>query len=244
MDFTKCMYGLLRHAFTTQAIVHKYKEVRIMAIFNIPATDGRKAVNYSTKQMEGSGNIRVRFPNSAEINRVIENGSIEVDGGVTLTLSEEAIEKLKETAKTADKLTEQAAAVHWAEYNGAVANQQSKAMEKQGDAEAKMMEIARRIAKGGTVPAKDEQALAEYNIDMYQMAKQMGMMAKEHEKYKKSLMEENEELDEGIKKAGERVDEIAAEGYTAHRVEIEISTDGAEPVVSDISMAEVNIGAM
>ena len=215
-----------------------------MAVFNIPASDGRKAVNYTTRQMGESGNIRVRFPDSAEVHRVAENGSIEVDGGVTLALSEEAIEKLKEAAKNADKQTEQNAAAHWGEFNGAVANQQAKAMEKQGDAEAKMLEIARRISKGGIVPAKDEQALAEYNIDMYQMAKQMGLMAKEHEKYKKSLMEENEELDEGIKEAGERVDEIAGEGYTAQRVEMEISTGGGEPAVVDISKGEVTVGVI
>ncbi len=36
-----------------------------MAVFNIPASDGRKAVNYTTKQISENGNIRVRFPNSA-----------------------------------------------------------------------------------------------------------------------------------------------------------------------------------
>ncbi|MBR1597288.1 MAG: hypothetical protein IJ661_00070 [Lachnospiraceae bacterium] len=215
-----------------------------MAVFNIPASDGQKAVRYSTKQMGEGGNIRVRFPDSAEVHRVIENGSIEVDGGVTLTLSEEAIEKLKETAKNADKQTEQNAKAHWAEFNGAVGDQQAKGMEMQADAEAKMLEIARRISKGGIVPAKDEQALAEYNIDMYQMAKQMGFMAKEHEKYKKSLMEENEEMAEGVKEAGERVDEIAGEGYTAQRVEMEISTGGGEPAVVDISTAEVTVGVI
>ena len=215
-----------------------------MAVFNIPASDGQKAVSYSTKHMGDSGNIRVRFPDSAEVHRVVENGSIEVDGGVTLTLSEEAKEKLKDTAKKADKQTEQNAAAHWGEFNGAVANHQAKGMEMQADAEAKMLEIARRISKGGIVPAKDEQALAEYNIDMYQMAKQMGFMAKEHEKYKKSLMEENEEMAEGVKEAGERVDEIAGEGYTAQRVEMEISTGGGEPAVVDISTEEVTVGVI
>lgn len=44
-----------------------------MAVFNIPASNGRKAVNYTTRQMSESGNIRVRFPNSADVNRVIGN---------------------------------------------------------------------------------------------------------------------------------------------------------------------------
>ncbi len=196
-----------------------------MAIFNIPASNGRKAVNYTTKQMSESGNIRVRFSNTAELNRVIENGSIEVDGGVTLTLSEEAMEKLKETAKNADKSNEAAAEAHFMEFNAAVTKQQGEAMGKAAEDEAKMFEIARRIAKGGVVPAKDEKALAEYNIDLYQMSKQAGAMAKEHEKYKKALTEENSH-DEALEKAQEEVDNVAAEGYTAQKVEMEISVVG------------------
>ena len=214
-----------------------------MAVFNIPASDGRKAVNYTTKQMSESGNIRVRFPNSAEVNRVIENGIIEVDGGVTLTLSEEAMEKLKETAKNADKSNEAAAEAHFMEFNAAVAKQQGEAMGKAAEDEAKMFEIARRIAKGGVVPAKDEKALAEYNIDLYQMSKQAGAMAKEHEKYKKALTEENSH-DEALEKAQEEVDAVGAEGYTAQKVEMEISVGGGEPQIVDISTADVTVGVM
>lgn len=214
-----------------------------MAVFNIPASDGHKAVNYTTKQISDSGNIRVRFPNSAEVNRVIENGSIEVDGGVTLTLSQEAMDKLKETAKNADKANEVAAEAHFMEFNSAVAKQQGEAMGKAAEDEAKMFEIARRIAKGGVVPAKDEKALAEYNIDLYQMSKQAGAMAKEHEKYKKALTEENSH-DEALEKAQEEVDAVGAEGYTAQKVEMEISVGGGEPQVVDISTADVTVGVM
>jgi hypothetical protein len=220
-----------------------HKEVRIMAIFNIPASEGRKAVSYATKQMSENGNIRVRFPNSAEVNRVIENGSIEIDGGVTLTLSQEAIDKLKETAKNADKATEAAAEAHFMEFNSAVAKQQGEAMGKAAEDEAKMFEIARRIAKGGVVPAKDERALAEYNIDLYQMSKQAGAMAKEHEKYKKALTEENSH-DEALENAQEEVDAVGSEGYTAQRVEMEVSVGGGEPQVVDISTADVTVGVM
>lgn len=214
-----------------------------MAVFNIPASDGRKAVNYTSKQMSDSGNIRVRFPNSAEVNRVIENGSIEVDGGVTLTLSQEAMDKLKETAKNADKANEAVAEAHFMEFNSTVAKQQGEAMGKAAEDEAKMFEIARRIAKGGVVPAKDEKALAEYNIDLYQMSKQAGAMAKEHEKYKKALTEENSH-DEALEKAQEEVDAVGAEGYTAQKVEMEISVGGNKPQVVDISTADVTVGVM
>lgn len=48
---------------------------------------------------------------------------------------------------------------------------------------AKALEIARRIAKGGHVPRKDESFLIEYNAELYFMAKQQAMEAKKHEKY-------------------------------------------------------------
>ena len=59
---------------------------------------------------------------------------------------------------------------------------------------AKMMEIARRIANGDKVPAKDEQKLMEYNSEMYQAAKAAATLNenKKHKHYK-SLFDEEEE---------------------------------------------------
>lgn len=54
------------------------------------------------------------------------------------------------------------------------------------DDEAKIMEIARRIARGDKVPFKDEKKLMEYNSKLYQMAKAAAIMSqnknrKEHD---------------------------------------------------------------
>ena len=57
---------------------------------------------------------------------------------------------------------------------------------------AAAIEIARRIAKGGKVPASDEQKLLEMDPDMYQMAKQQALMARHHKKYKDSLFDKIE----------------------------------------------------
>lgn len=50
---------------------------------------------------------------------------------------------------------------------------------------AKIMEIARRIADGDTVPQSDEKKLMEYSADLYQVAKASAMANrdKEHNKY-------------------------------------------------------------
>ena len=58
----------------------------------------------------------------------------------------------------------------------------------------KIMEVARRLMKGAIVPAKDEQKLMEYSMEMYQAAKNMGMLAKQKEKEEyDSLWDEDEE---------------------------------------------------
>lgn len=59
---------------------------------------------------------------------------------------------------------------------------------------AKLMEIARRISKGDHVPPNDEKKLAEYDSDLYQMAKAAAALhAKEKHKKHDSLFEEEED---------------------------------------------------
>lgn len=48
--------------------------------------------------------------------------------------------------------------------------------------ESKMLEVARRIAKGDKVPPEDEKRLMEYNFKLYMTAKQSAIFAKEHKK--------------------------------------------------------------
>ena len=58
----------------------------------------------------------------------------------------------------------------------------------------KIMEVARRLMKGDIVPSTDEKKLIDYNDKLYQMAKNMGEMAKaEKRKKHKSLWEDEEE---------------------------------------------------
>lgn len=57
--------------------------------------------------------------------------------------------------------------------------------EERADDMAKIMEIARRIADGDTVPQSDEKKLMEYSADLYQVAKASAMANrdKEHNEY-------------------------------------------------------------
>lgn len=64
----------------------------------------------------------------------------------------------------------------WA--NAESAKQQGEAMKDYYRDMAKVMEVARRLMKGDIVPSTDEKKLMEYNDKLYQMAKNMGEMAK------------------------------------------------------------------
>lgn len=72
---------------------------------------------------------------------------------------------------------------------------QAEDIQKAGEEELKCIETARRIMKGDTVPPQDEEKLMKYNYKLYMAAKQMGMLAKEHEE-DDSLWEDEEDPEE------------------------------------------------
>ncbi|MBO4988045.1 MAG: hypothetical protein J6C63_04260 [Lachnospiraceae bacterium] len=108
----------------------------------------------------------------------------------TLELQINAVnEKQDEYREYMDKLLEQWAAV----ANMESSKQQGEAMEEYYEDMGKIMEVARRIMKGGIVPADDEKRLMEYSMELYQAAKNMGALAKEREEYDTLWEEEAEE---------------------------------------------------
>jgi len=79
-----------------------------------------------------------------------------------------------------------------------MAEELRKASKEESPAEemGKMLEVARRIANGDRVPSKDEQALMEYNRDLYQAAKAAAVLhADEKHKTYDSMWEEEENQD-------------------------------------------------
>ena len=97
----------------------------------------------------------------------------------TLELSIGAItQKTEENNEVLNTLAEQYAAV----WNTEVAKQQGEAMKEYGEDMAKILEVARRIAKGAKVPATDEKKLMEYSMEMYMSAKNLAMMNRQRKK--------------------------------------------------------------
>ena len=114
----------------------------------------------------------------------------------TLELSiNEVNEKFDKNQEVLDALTEKYAAI----WNSEVAKQQGDAMNEAMVDLSKILEVARRISKGGKVPATDEKKLMDYSMEMYIAAKNTGMMAqmrkRKHKEYD-SLWEEEEEKKE------------------------------------------------
>lgn len=119
-----------------------------------------------------------------------ENSETFFEEAAVLELSLDAVDKKqKEYQDYMEKLTKQWAA----KANALSAKQQGEAMEEYVEDLGKIMETARRIMKGGVVPASDEKKLMEYSMELYQTAKSMGIIARQKDKQKYDSLWEDEE---------------------------------------------------
>lgn len=127
-----------------------------------------------------------------KMNATADGRVLFADEAATLELSINANkEKFEENLKVLDSLAEQEAAI----WNAEVCRQQSDAMSDYAIDMAKIMEVARRISNGGKVPARDEQKLMEYSMELYMSAKNMATLKELEEKREKydSLWDDEDE---------------------------------------------------
>lgn len=126
-----------------------------------------------------------------KINTTPDGKNVYANEAAVLELTIQAVdEKQSEYQAYMEKVTEQWAAV----ANMEVAKQQGETMEEYAIDMGKIMEVARRLMKGGIVPPTDEKKLMEYSMELYQAAKNIGAMAKEKEKEEyDSLWKEKED---------------------------------------------------
>ncbi|MBP3475403.1 MAG: hypothetical protein J6K48_03675 [Lachnospiraceae bacterium] len=139
-------------------------------------------------------------------NRITANGGANVTG-VTLELSDEYLQKYTELQEQIDTLTAQieknekglddVISMEVGIANMEVAKQQGDVMKEAAADMAKCLEIARRISRGDKVPAQDEKKLMDFNMEIYQIAKNMAVMNrnKKHKEWE-SLWEDEEEKKE------------------------------------------------
>lgn len=157
---------------------------------------------------------------------VTPNGSeLFSEEAATLELSiNEVNKKFDQNQEILDKLGEQYAAV----WNSEVAKQQADAMQKAGIDMSKIMEVARRIADGAKVPAKDEEKLMEFSMELYMAAKNMAAMNADKDEEYDSLWEDEEEDGQEYDPKG-KADNA------------EVSMDLPEISVPDFSSAEASV---
>lgn len=171
----------------------------------------------------------VQLKDYSQVLTAVQKGTLTVDG-VTLELSDEVRTAIKaadeQRFKDSEKLIEFNTAVH----NMHVSEQQGDALKGQMEMQARALEIARRISKGGKVPPQDEKLLMEYSDELYKMAKQAAMMAKEHEEYETLLKEEEEPKEYDVK-----------EGQIDAKFEVQVDVVlGDTPVVEGVSEVTVD----
>lgn len=122
----------------------------------------------------------------------------EIDEGKNKTMDREGVvlelSNVEDKYKIAQKFMEDFMEYTMNLENAEASRRQADAMEDAAIDMAKCMETARRIAKGGKVPAKDEQKLMEFSMEMYLAAKNAAMLVKDppDEEYD-SLWEDEEE---------------------------------------------------
>lgn len=165
-----------------------------------------------------------------DVRTAVDKGILTVDG-VTLELSENVRNAIEAAKERQAKDNETVNALNMFIHDANVAKQQGDAMEEALDDQAKAMEIARRISKGGHVPMQDERALMEYSPELYQMAKQAAMLAKEHKKYDTLIKEDSEET--------KQYDADAGKMDTSYQVQVDVSL-GDTPTVESVSEVAVS----
>lgn len=197
---------------------------------DIYATSGTDSLKITKSR--NSNTYVIHFTNSAQVSRIIQQGYLTVNG-IRIDLTDDVKDQLKKTDKQTCADRENALALFMAMQNAQAAREQGESYKEAAIYEAKMMEIARRIARGGKVPSSDEKKLIEYNPEMYQMAKMSSILAKKHKKYK-SMFDEEEE--QGAKE--EQENSLDTEVQKSYETQMTISMEGT-PAITEISEAAV-----
>lgn len=195
--------------------------------------EAQKAYREQLSLLRGqrSDYVKQREENRKKMEEAEKNSS---SSGVTLELStqylerekelqekiEELSKQIKKDEKGLDALVEQEVGI----INSEVSKQQADAMQEYGENMAKCLEIARRLSRGDKVPLQDEKKLMDFNMEIYQMAKNMAAlnMDKKHKEWDSLWAEDEEEKEyadpmETAANAEAAVgasDGVAAEGFS------------------------------
>ncbi|MCI8327886.1 MAG: hypothetical protein HFI37_08980 [Lachnospiraceae bacterium] len=199
----------------------------------LSATSGKDYLDI-TKSKQKPNTYIIHFTDSAQISRTLQRGYLTING-IRINLTDDIKKQLEETDQKAQADREQAFAQHTLWHNLTVAQQQAETLQKAADDALKMMEIARRIAQGGKVPAKDEQKLMQHDPDLYMMAKTSAMTAKEHKKYDSLFQDENH-------KNNDTENSNSPSGWTSYETQMSVSLNEGTLEIQGVCESEVSVG--
>ena len=170
-----------------------------------------------------------------KINTTPDGKNVYANEAATLELTMKAVDdKQNEYRDYMEKLIEQWSAT----ANMISSKQQGEAMEESMADMGKILEVARRIMKGGIVPPSDEKKLMDFSMELYQAAKNIGALAKKREEYD-SLWEEKKE--EELEDPADTADNTEAFSKGPEIVDIQDTVTSVTPDASaSISSDAVN----
>ena len=160
----------------------------------------------------------------ADVARAEKYGFITRDGE-RIQVSDEMTQKLRQARELADARNQAGQARREMEELRKNAEAASEGAAEEGKSMLRAITIMRRIAKGGIVPPEDERFLMEFSKEMYMVAKNEAMLAKEHEKYDSVLDDEDE-----AERESAAVESSTGEGYG---VEAAVSESGEAAAESE-----------
>ncbi len=131
--------------------------------------------------------------------------------------------------KAAREGMEQIMAVENGIHNAEASKQQFETLNKMAKMMPKMLEIYRRIASGGRVPPKDENALMNYSKELYLAAKMAAMMKKDKDRKEYDSLLKDEEEDG------------TSSGFAGTSADGEIAVDGAEAAQAAAGGVDVSV---
>lgn len=196
-----------------------------MSVLNIGEARGRYGALLKSYNEEKFKLSQQRKQLDERINSTENGKELYGEEAATLELKYNAVkDKQDEYQKYMNDIMEQ-----WqAQFDKVAAKQQARNAKEYGAELGKIMEVARRIIHGDTVPASDEKKLMEFDSDLYQMAKSAGEMAKrlnEKRKKYKSLWEDEE--DKTYEDSMESADSKELDGCGPDVVSVQETMDAA-----------------
>lgn len=198
----------------------------------VNASEKKDSVNINQQQMTLGTQSRksVTYDNSAMMVDASDSGL--TNQGVTVEISQEAMDKLEKEAEQKEKKEASAAEIEALKQELERMKENSEATEEGFKDLSKIMEIARRISRGDKVPQTDERKLMEYSNDLYQACKAAAMLNRNRKRKEyDSLFEDEEDSTDKMVRALDRENapdvenvEVAEPAETATA---ETSTEGS-----------------